>query len=196
MAAGCFRRSASTRRAPSVRPYTNGRMLMTATTSQREFWKAGIGTGPENYERYFVPVIGRPLAERLVAEAQLHPGERVLDVACGTGVVTRLAAERVGPSGRVAGLDVNAGMLAVARSVASAAGAEIRWYETSAEAIPLPEETFDVVVCQLGLQFVPDKGAAVREMRRVLVPDGRSILSVPAPSPVFEIMDQALGRHV
>ncbi|HMA41323.1 MAG TPA: methyltransferase domain-containing protein [Gemmatimonadales bacterium] len=170
---------------------------MKATTdSQHPYWKTYSGSAPENYERYFVPQIGAPLAADLLEIAALRPGERVLDVACGTGIVTRLAAQRVGNSGMVAGLDVNAGMLAVARSVASPAGAEIRWYETSAEAIPLPEETFDVVVCQLGLQFVPDKGAAVREMWRVLVPEGRLIISVAAPNPVFEIMDQALRRHV
>lgn len=169
---------------------------MTATASQREFWKAGIGTGPENYEKYFVPVIGRPLAERLVAEAQLHPGERVLDVACGTGIVTRLAAERVGPSGSVAGLDVNAGMLSVARSVAAGSEVPIRWYETTAESIPLPDETFDVVFCQLGLMFVADKQAAVREMRRVAVRGGRILISVPTPTPFFDVLDGAFERHL
>lgn len=169
---------------------------MTATASQREFWKAGIGTGPENYERYFVPVIGRPLAERLVAEAQLHPGERVLDVACGTGIVARLAAERVGSSGSVAGLDVNAGMLSVARSVAAGDEVPIRWYETTAESIPLPDETFDIVFCQLGLMFVADKQAAVREMRRVAVAGGRIFMSVPTPTPFFDVLDGAFERHL
>jgi len=75
------------------------------------------GTGPENYEKFFVPAIGGPLAKDLVASASLQPGERVLDVACGTGVVTRLAARQVGQRGSVAGLDVNPGMLSVARSV-------------------------------------------------------------------------------
>ncbi|HUG37602.1 MAG TPA: methyltransferase domain-containing protein, partial [Candidatus Limnocylindrales bacterium] len=74
-----------------------------------------FGTNPaENYERFFVPAIGRPLAVDLVREADLRPGERVLDAACGTGVVARLAAAEVGPDGEVAGLDVNPGMLAVA----------------------------------------------------------------------------------
>ncbi|HSQ31507.1 MAG TPA: methyltransferase domain-containing protein [Gemmatimonadaceae bacterium] len=169
---------------------------MTAATSGPAFWKPGLGAGPENYERYFVPVIGRPLAERLVAEAELHRGERVLDVACGTGIVTRLAAEQVGPSGSAAGLDVNAGMLSVARSIAAAANAPIRWYETTAESIPLPDDTFDVVLCQLGLMFVADKDAAVREMRRVTVPGGRILVSVPTPTPFFDVLDGAFERHL
>ena len=169
---------------------------MSATTAQREFWNVGIGSGPENYEHYFVPVIGRPLAERLVAEANLRPGDRVLDVACGTGIVARLAAERVTPSGSVAGLDVNAGMLAVARSTAAGAGAPIRWYETTAESIPLPDDTFDVVFCQLGLMFMGDKEAAVREMRRVAAPDGRLLVSMPTPTPFFDVLDAAFERHL
>ena len=76
------------------------------------------GANPaENYERFFVPAIGAPVAADLIEIAALRPGERVLDVACGTGVVTRLAAARVGNSGSIVGLDVNPGMLAVARSV-------------------------------------------------------------------------------
>ena len=154
------------------------------------------GTAPENYERYFVPAIGRPFATDLVTEAALRPGERVLDVACGTGVVARLAAERVGATGTVAGLDVNPGMLAVARSMAAEAGAAVKWYETSAESIPLPVDAFDVVFCQLGLQFIADKSAALREMRRVLIPGGRALVTTPTPNPFFDVLDNALSRHV
>jgi SAM-dependent methyltransferase len=128
-----------------------------------------------NYERYFVPAIGGPLAEELVAAAALRTGERVLDVACGTGVVARHAADRVGPAGSVAGADINAGMLEVARTVAMSSGrTSIQWYETAAEAMPLPDGEFDVVLCQLALQFFADKAAALREMRRVLASGGRA----------------------
>ena len=115
---------------------------------------------PVNYERYFVPVIGKPLAERLVRAAQLKPGERVLDVACGTGIVARLAARDVGDSGVVAGLDVNPGMLAVAKAALN--DDSVEWFEAGMEAMPVPDGAFDVVTCQMGLQFVPDKDAARR----------------------------------
>lgn len=168
---------------------------MTNTTAP-VYGSAYKGTAPENYERYFVPVIGRPFAEDLVANAALQPGERVLDVACGTGVVARLAAERVGESGTVAALDLNPAMLAVARATAGASGARIRWYETSAESMPLPDEGFDAVLCQVALQFMNDKPAALREMRRMLAPGGRVLVSTPTPTPFFEVMEQAIARHI
>jgi len=150
----------------------------------------------ENYERYFVPAIGGPVAEDLIEAAKLKAGERVLDVACGTGVVTRLAAERVGPSGTVAGLDVTPPMLAVAR-VSTPPGTSIDWYEASAEAMPLPDGSFDVVLCQMGLQFMSDKVTALREMRRVLDRGGRIYINVPGPKPsLFGIMTEALARHI
>ena len=124
------------------------------------------------YEHHFVPAIGAPMAAELVRDAALSPGERVLDVACGTGVVARLAAPEVRPGGTVVGLDIDAGMLAVARSAAEP-GASIEWHEASAEAMPLPDAAFDVVLCQMGLQFMPDQLAALREMRRVLARGGR-----------------------
>jgi len=170
--------------------------MTTTSETQQAFGKTYSGTAADNYERFFVPVIPAPLARELVAEAELRPGERVLDVACGTGIVARLAAERVGPGGSVAGLDVNAAMLSVARSLTPATGPTIRWYETTAESIPLPDESFDVVFCQLGLQFVPDKVAALREMRRVLAPGGRVKIMVPTPPPLFDVLDDSLGRLV
>ena len=151
---------------------------------------------PENYERYFVPAIGAPLANDLIAVAALRPGERVLDVACGTGVVSRLASQEVGATGAVAGLDINPGMLAVARTT-TPPDVSIDWHEASIEGIPLPEASVDAVLCQMGLQFVADKRTALREMRRVLAPDGRLILNVPGPTPqLFVIMEEALTRHI
>lgn len=150
----------------------------------------------ENYERDFVPTIGIEFARRLLAAARLKPGERVLDVACGTGIATRLAAEAVGPGGRVAGLDVNPGMLEVARAAAPA-GTAIEWHQGTAEDAPLPDASFDVVLCSLGFMFFPDKVTALREMRRVLVPGGRAVLGMPGPTPpLFEAIDQALVAHV
>ena len=170
--------------------------MTTASTAESVYGANYGGTAPENYERYFVPVIPRPFASDLVAEAAPAAGERVLDVACGTGIVARLAAERVRPGGTVAALDINPAMLAVARASAAASGDTIRWYETSAESIPLCDSSFDVVLCQLGLQFVTDKSAALREMRRVLAPGGRLFVSTPLPNAFFEVLDNALARHV
>jgi SAM-dependent methyltransferase len=163
------------------------------TTIWREHTRSGT-TPPESYERWFVPAIGHPLAVDLLREAELRPGERVLDVGCGTGVVARLAALEVGDDGAVAGVDVNPGMLAVARATAGE-GVPIRWYETGAESMPLPDEAFDVVFCQLSLQFMSDRAAALREMRRVLAPGGRALVSLPRPNPLFDILDDALARH-
>jgi ubiquinone/menaquinone biosynthesis C-methylase UbiE len=169
---------------------------MTMPGVSHVYGKTYGGNAPENYERYFVPVIGAPLAHDLVAAAAVRSGERVLDAACGTGIVARLAAEQVGRSGSVAGVDVNAAMLGVARSAAAAARVPIQWYETSVEAMPLPDEAFDVVLCQLGLQFVTDKVAALREMRRVLVPGGRVLVSVPTPTAFFTVLHDAVARQV
>jgi ubiquinone/menaquinone biosynthesis C-methylase UbiE len=158
--------------------------------------KAYDGNPPANYERFFVPAIGAPLAADLIRRAALRPGERVLDVACGTGIVARRAAQQVGDTGTVAGLDVNPGMLAVART-ATPPGTSIAWHEASAAAMPFPDASFDVVLCQMGLQFMPDQRAALREMRRALVPGGRLILNVPGPTPqLFTIMGEALALHV
>lgn len=151
---------------------------------------------PANYERFFVPAIGAPLAADLIRLAALRTGDRVLDVACGTGVLARLASQEVGDTGTVTGLDVNPGMLAVARS-ATPPSLPIEWHEASAEAMPLPDASFDVVACQMGLQFMPDKPVTLREMRRVLARRGRLILNVPGPTPrLFSIMGEALERHI
>ena len=153
------------------------------------------GGGPAaNYERYFVPAIGAPVARDLIELAELRLGEHVLDVACGTGVVTRLAAERVGDS-VVAGVDVNPGMLEVARDAAR--DTAIEWHEASAEALPLGDATFDVVLCQMGLQFFPDRQGALREMQRVLRPGGRVVINVPGPTPPpLAVLEQALRHHI
>ena len=151
---------------------------------------------PENYESYFVPVIGEPLAIDLINLADLQPGEKVLDVGCGTGIVARLAAQKTGPGGSVTGLDINPGMLAVARSVETN-GANIDWYESGAENIPLPDAAFDVVLCQLSLQFMENKSAALQEMNRVLKPGGRIILNVPGPAgSVFTHLAEAMERTI
>jgi SAM-dependent methyltransferase len=156
------------------------------------------GSAPELYERYLVPAITSIWAADLIDRAQPEVGDRILDVACGTGIVARMAAERMA-AGRIVGLDLNAGMLKVARSV-PATGAPIEWREGSALSLPFAESAFDLVLCQLGLQFFPDRPLALREMRRVLVPSGRLALSVysgiertPAAFAFVTALDRRLG---
>jgi len=136
------------------------------------------GNAPQAYERYMVPTLFTPWAQERLARAALHAGERVLDVACGTGIVARLAAQRVGPSGAIMGVDLNAAMLETARTQTPPAGAPVEWRDGEAHALPCADATFDVVCCQQGLQFFPAKTHALREMHRVLGPGGRLVLSV------------------
>jgi ubiquinone/menaquinone biosynthesis C-methylase UbiE len=156
------------------------------------------GSAPERFERSLVPAVTAPWAADLVAAADPPLGARVLDVACGTGIVARLAAARVGPAGHVVGLDLNPGMLAVARGLRPLPGAPITWQEANAVALPFPEATFDVVLCQQGLQCFPDRPAALREMHRVLAPGGRLALSVYraiAHHPATQALADTLARH-
>lgn len=150
----------------------------------------------ENYQEYFVPAIGGPIAADLIEAAAIQPGDRILDVGCGTGVVTRLAAEVAGAAGTTAGLDVNPGMLAVAKTSTPSALA-IEWYESSAEATPLPDAAYDVILCQMSLQFFANKTAALGEMHRMLAPGGRVVLNVPGPTPrLFAIFADELADHI
>ncbi len=167
------------------------------TTMERKETKQKLSESglkiPENYERFFVPAIGRPVAQEFVRMAELRPGEQVLDAACGTGIVARLAFDQVGDEGKIVGVDINPGMLAVAKSIAPS----FEWHEASVEAIPLPDETFDVVFCQLGLQFAEDKPAAMNEMRRVLKSGGRLYLNMPGPAgPPFVIFAETMKRLI
>lgn len=155
------------------------------------------GDAAELYERTAARYILGPWAPGLVDLAGVRSGERVLDLACGTGAVARVAAERVGASGRVTGLDLNAGMLVVARSLPAPRGAAVAWIERSALDTGLPDGSFDVVLCQQGLQFFPDKLAALREVRRVLVPGGRVAMSVWRTTGVYNsAVGKALSQHI
>jgi ubiquinone/menaquinone biosynthesis C-methylase UbiE len=166
--------------------------------SDQEHWQLN-GSAPELYERYLVPAITSIWARDLIDRARPRPTDRLLDVACGTGAVTRLAAERIA-GGRVVGLDYNAGMLSVARST-HAVSTPIEWIEGSALELPFAARSFDIVLCQLGLQFFPDKPLALREMHRVLVQDGRVALGVysaiertPAAHAFACALDEYLGQ--
>jgi SAM-dependent methyltransferase len=137
-------------------------------------------------------------AEDLVARMDPRPGESVLDVACGTGVVARTAAPRVGDAGHVSALDVNPAMLAAARSSWEGSPA-IDFVQGSALSLPFADGSYDLVLCQLGLQFFPDRARALSEMHRVLTGDGRLGLSVFGPiehNPATFALAQALDHHL
>ena len=124
------------------------------------------------YERDFVPALFGQFAPMLVEAAEVGAGQAVLDVGCGTGIAALAALGRVGPEGSVTGLDLNPGMLAVARTKADA----VDWIEGAAEALPFDDDTFDIVLCQFALMFFADRTGALREMARVARPGGRIAL--------------------
>ena len=152
-----------------------------------------VASAAEVYDRFFVPALFEQWPTRVADAAGIAPGNRVLDVACGTGVLARSVADRVGPTGSVIGLDVNENMLSVARTKAP----EIDWRTGNAEELPFNSKEFDVVVCQFALMFFRDRVAALREMARVLKPNGRLALAVWGPlndSPGYAEMTELLRR--
>lgn len=128
----------------------------------------------EIYERFIVPAIFARWSRVLLELVAPQPGDRVLDLACGTGIVARTAAPMVQPAGEVVGLDFNPAQIATARSI----DPSIEWREGDAGYLPFMDQEFDLIVCQQGLQFFPDRVQAVTEMHRVLKLGGRIGISV------------------
>lgn len=161
-------------------------------------------TPSEIYEQHLVPAMFEPFARDLIKLCNIKRYERILDVACGTGIVSRLAIDYVNASvGKVVGIDINPIMLNMARRCST--GRNIEWKEGSALSLPFPDGSFDLVICQQGLQFMPDRNKAVREMNRVLISGsnredkhssyGRLVLSVWTSikdSPGFSILQRLL----
>jgi ubiquinone/menaquinone biosynthesis C-methylase UbiE len=133
-----------------------------------EAWQVS-GNAAEMYEQKFVPNIFQEWASRVADATGIRTGDRVLDVACGTGIVARECVARVGPNKTITGLDLNEGMLAVARRLAP----DIEWHQGDVTAMPFEDRAFNVVVCQFGFMYFPDREKALREMWRVLAPGGR-----------------------
>ncbi len=152
------------------------------------------------YERVLVGPLFRPFAEELLRRAGLAAGDSLIDIACGTGIVARIARERLGPGARTVGVDLAPAMLAVARSVAPS----IDWRHGDAVSLPVADgERFTVATCHQGMQFMPDKAAAVRQMRRVLAPNGRvaiatwcSLEDAPGMIELNAIVERHAGRIV
>jgi SAM-dependent methyltransferase len=153
----------------------------------------------EIYDESFVPALFEQWGPVVASSAGVRPGDRVLDVACGTGALTCAVADRVGPGGSVIGLDANPEMLAVARRKST----RIEWLEGKAEALPLPDDSFDAVVSQFGFMFFQDRPAALREMMRVLRPGGNLAVAVcdavensPGYAAFAQLLDELFGRSV
>ena len=141
-----------------------------------------------------------PCAKNLIQVADPKPGERILDVGCGTGIVARQVAERLRSRGMVTGLDLSPNMLAVARTAATREGLAIEWREGHAEQLPFSDNSFDLILCQFALMFVPNKAGALAEMRRVVAENGRVLISVwqslvrhPFYRTLHEIIQQRMG---
>jgi SAM-dependent methyltransferase len=141
--------------------------------------RAFTGTSvPDGYERFVRAQLFDPWARELLRRGSLTSGARVLDVACGPGTVARLAAAQIGADGHVVACDISAEMLAVAGAREPEPGAApISYRECPAEALIADDESFDLVLCQQGLQFFPDRVAALREMHRTLRDGGQALVS-------------------
>lgn len=150
----------------------------------------------ETYERLVVPGLFQPYAHDLIERARpIGPSDRVLDLGCGTGVVARTLRDRLGGAARITGLDANPQMIEVARSLAP----ELDWRQGDAMALPFEDGAFDLIVSQQMLQFARDRGAAVREMRRVLAPGGRIILSTwrqRSEQPLYDALGSIAEHHL
>jgi len=158
-----------------------------------------ISSAAQVYDEFFLPALFEAWPPKLIAAAGVGPGMRVVDIACGTGVLAIEAAKATQPGGSVVGVDLNPGMLAVARSKDSS----IDWRKASAEALPLDSEEFDAALCQFGLMFFSDRSAAIREMLRVLRPGGRlaiavwdSLESTPGYSAITRLLSRLFGDEI
>jgi ubiquinone/menaquinone biosynthesis C-methylase UbiE len=160
-------------------------------------WGSTPSGASRSYQEYMVPAMFLPLAERMIELAEVVEGDRALDVACGTGSLTRMLAATVGTDGRVAAVDLSAEMVAVARELGSPSGAEIDYRQGPADALPFADGEFTVLTCQQGLQFFPDRVAASREFRRVLAPGGRVAVATWTNGGFgFQAIIDALRRHI
>ena len=138
---------------------------------------AFVGSIPANYDRYLGPLFFHDYADDLVARVETKPGLRVLETACGTGIVTERLAARLAGQGTLVATDLNEPMMAHAAQRLGA-GARVEWRQADATALPFDDRSFDVVVCQFGLMFYPDKARGVREAYRVLRAGGHYIFNV------------------
>lgn len=166
--------------------------------THNEAWQLH-GSAADLYERYLVPSLFTPWAHDLLDAAALQPGERVLDVACGTGSLTRLIGPQIGPQGHLTALDLNADMLNAAQIYVTTTTPSIRWLQADVVEMPVDDADFDVVLCQQSFQFFPDKLGALQEMHRVLAPGGRLAFNISrglAHNPYIRALADGLAHQI
>lgn len=153
-------------------------------------------TAAEAFEKYLVPTVFGPWSRALVDLADPKPGQKLLDVGCGTGAAARYAAEKLGKKGAVAAIDLNAGMIAHARNLDT--GGAVEWHEGDIMALPFGDGSFRTIVGNQVLQFLPDRAGALAEMRRVMTDDGRAVFGIYCQidlCPAHCAVANALDKH-
>ncbi|WP_165352835.1 class I SAM-dependent methyltransferase [Loktanella sp. IMCC34160] len=153
----------------------------------------------KRYQSVLVPVIFEPWARELVARVGPRPGDHVLDLACGTGAVTREVAKQTPDVAKIVAADHSSGMLGVARSQSQGLSGDVDWIEADAANLPFSENRFDLAYCQQALQFFPDRPKALSELRRVLKPKAPVAFCVQrelAVNPLLKAQAEALDAHV
>jgi ubiquinone/menaquinone biosynthesis C-methylase UbiE len=163
---------------------------------EAEQWQVSENAA-EQYEKISARYIMGPWAHNLVKAAEIQRDDKVLDLACGTGVVARAAATKLGSDGHITGLDLNEGMLEVAKALGNPGTGGLAWVRGSAEEIEFPDASFDLVLCQQGLQFFPNQHKALSETHRVLRDEGRACFSIWAQSgPFHKAVGTAMAKYL
>ncbi len=180
---------------------TTPRPVSTSSSQTKSGWQLS-GDSPRAWERYLVPTCTAVWAEDIIERAGLRPGDRMLDIGTGSGYVARLAVPKVRWTGTVTGLDLNEGMLQVAKELSTLVEPPIDWVKGDAHDLPFPDASFDAVTCQFGVQYFPARRTALKEIHRVIAPGGRFLFSVfrstvhnPGWAPLIESLDRHIGSH-
>lgn len=166
--------------------------------NEKSGWEL-CGDGPEAYEKYIVPAFSGAWAQDIVQRAALRGGDRILDVGCGTGIVSRHAYKSLGESSHITGVDVNEMVIKKAREICLPNDIPIEWKQCNVETLPFSDAAFNVVLCQQGLQYFPDQSRALTEINRVLVSEGRIVFSVWRSLeyfPFYSALHRALEQYV
>ena len=151
----------------------------------------------EGYEQQKVPSLFGPMARATINVVSLPESAQIIDVACGTGIISKVASERLVGRGRIVGTDLNPAMIEVARRTMPATRHKIEWFTCDVTDLPFENGEFDIAFCQQGLQFFPDKPKALAEVRRVLVADGQLFLTCwKSVTPLFQAVSDSMRSRI